>query len=118
MRYRTVGDYWKDADGTLHIKVAESGDPRYAEAVAIHELFELLLCQNKGVTLESIDSFDEEFETHPENIDKEPGDEPNAPYRDEHNLATAVERMYIASLELSWKEYDDAQSKIIEQYGK
>lgn len=116
MRYKSAGDYWWDEDGTLQIRVCKLSDPRYEEAIAIHELFEALLCKNKGVTEESITVFDIEFEKNIENEDKEPGDETNAPYRDEHNFATAVERMFIAAQGIPWNEYDGDQLKEVKKF--
>ena len=43
-----------------------------------------------------------------ESDDDEPGDDPTAPYHREHCFATAVERMLIAALGVSWADYDQA----------
>jgi hypothetical protein len=48
-----------------------------------------------------------EFEARRTN-DDEPGDDIKAPYRKQHCIATGVERMLVASLDMSWKEYEDA----------
>lgn len=105
-RYETVGDwYWKK--GVLHIKVSRMSDWRREFLVAFHELAEVMLCKNRGVSQKSVDEFDIAFEKQrrPGNTD-EPGDEPNAPYRPEHCFATGVERLMAAELNICWKDYD------------
>ena len=58
-RYETCGDWWWDDDGeTLQIRVSDTGDWRYNAAVAIHELTEVLLCRDHGVSQEAADGFD------------------------------------------------------------
>lgn len=114
--YRTAGNYaWTDS-GILVIFVTECGVEAYENAIFIHEFFEANVCKSKGISNDDITAFDNEFEKDPKHILDEPGDEPDAPYRDEHNLATAVERMFIGACSLSWKEYDEAVDKLIESY--
>lgn len=45
---------------------------------------------------------------NPEAPSLEPGDSPVAPYHREHCLATAVERMLCAELDLAWAQYEEA----------
>ena len=108
-RYETVGDWKRDKNGTLVIKVSDMGDKRYAMLVAIHELVETLLCEHDGVKEEDVTAFDIAFEKKrkPGNVD-EPGDDRKAPYRRQHCIATAVERLLCAELGIAWKDYDDA----------
>jgi hypothetical protein len=108
-RYDTVGDYFFDENGTLQIKVSEMKDLRYCHLVAVHELVEVLLTEQNGISEDSITKFDVDFEENrqPENID-EPGDDPKAPYVNEHCIATSVERLMCALLGLKWKTYDKA----------
>ena len=47
----------------------------------IHELTEMVLCIDRGVTFKAVDRFDMEFEGA-----GEPGDDPKAPYHREHRL--------------------------------
>ena len=110
-RYPAVGD-WRTVHGpgdkkVLLISVSQLYDARYEWLVALHELTEVLLCQHRGITQESVDKFDIEFEKsrHPDN-DDEPGDEPDAPYRDEHCIATGVGRILASQLGVSWKNYE------------
>jgi hypothetical protein len=108
-RYNTVGDYVKYEDGSIAIFVSDLGNPVYEQAVILHELFELFMVLNRGIRVEDIDAFDIAFEAgrQPGNID-EPGDDPAAPYRNEHCFATACERMFIAAMGATWKDYDQA----------
>jgi hypothetical protein len=109
-RYPTVGDYWVDPDGTLQIRISDLGNAIYEQAVALHELTEMFLVLNRGISIGDIDAFDIEFERKrigPEDID-EPGDDPKAPYQNEHCYATAVERMFIAANGVKWADYDVA----------
>lgn len=108
-RYETVGDWWIDSGGTCHIRVSNMGNWRFEFAVALHELAEWALCRAMNVSQNEVDQFDMAFEARrePGNTD-EPGDDVNAPYRTQHCIATAIERIIIGVLGLSWKEYDDA----------
>lgn len=112
-RYDTVGDWFRDLEGTLHIKVSEEIGDKAASLVALHELIEVLLCEDRGVTQIAVDKFDVEFEDErePGNND-EPGDDPNAPYYKEHFFATSIERLMAAELNVDWKLYDDAINEL------
>ncbi len=101
-RYQTVGD-WRLVDGVLAIRVSSMRNWRYEMAVATHELVEALLCIHKGVTASEVDEFDMSYVGA-----GEPGDDTDAPYRDQHCFATAVERMLIAAMEQSWADYEKA----------
>lgn len=105
MRYDTAGDYWIDANGTMHVQVADTGNVYFNRIVAVHELVEVILTQGWCIGIGAIDRFDLNF--HGEG---EPGDDPNCPYRHAHCLATAVERMLVAALHIDWSEYDAAVS--------
>ena len=118
-RYPTVGD-WQvrpALDGlNLHITVSELSDWRRELLVAIHELIEIGLLAHKhgpaaAPTLQAlVDNFDKGFEEdrarglHP--IGAEPGDDAHAPYRDEHFLATTIERLLAQALGVDWPNYD------------
>lgn len=109
-RYSTVGDwYYEDNGKTLVIRVSDLGDERYNQLVAVHELIEVLICQQTFVSQAAVDAFDMEFEKNrPEGNIDEPGDDPHAPYRTQHSFATAVERMLAAAMGVSWSKYADA----------
>lgn len=107
-RYPTVGDYWTDLDGTKHIVVSDMQNDDYAFLIMLHELIEQKLCEYRGISEEDITQFDEAFEEMREegNVD-EPGDALEAPYYNEHNLATGIERIVCAELGIPWKIYND-----------
>lgn len=111
-RYPTVGDWFFEGDDLL-IRVSKLSDWKMEMLIAVHELFEVVLCKHDGVTQEATDQFDMEFEKKrsPENED-EPGDEPNAPYVKQHCIATGVERILAAELGVSWKEYEEELGKL------
>lgn len=106
-RYPTVGD-WYTKKGTLHIRVSKMSDWRYELLVALHELVEVQLCKNRGVTQKAVDAFDIAFEKRRKSGNEdEPGDDPKAPYRKEHFFATSVERLMAAELGVDWGKYDE-----------
>lgn len=106
-RYATVGDWYYDKDETLCIKVSALSDWRREVLVAIHELVEVVLCKHNGVSTELVDEFDIQFEkARIEGDESEPGDDPKAPYRKEHCVATGVERILAAELGVDWKPYE------------
>jgi len=106
-RYETVGDWKFNEWGDLEVKVVEMGNWKYELLVAIHEVIEAFLCKDKNVKEEDITAFDIAFEKRRKkgNTD-EPGDDPKAPYRRQHFIATNIERMLSDCLEVDWKEYD------------
>ncbi len=101
-RYPTCGD-WTNENGVLRVKVSELPDWRYEALVAIHEIVEATLCRADGVTPEQVDAFDMAFKG-----DSEPGDDPQAPYRRQHLMATAIEKMLAAALGVDWQAYERA----------
>jgi hypothetical protein len=107
-RYDTVGDWWTDEEG-WHIRVSELGDWRYQFLVAFHEMLELAWCKRRGVKQADVDAFDMDYEKNRKPGDfSEPGDDPKAPYREGHHLATLVERFAAMVLGVSWDAYEAA----------
>ena len=108
-RYETVGDYY-DWDGSMQFRVSKMGDWRYEFLVILHELVEWALVRHAGVTLESIDDFDKNFEADRlkglHSDDEEPGDDKKAPYYKQHQFASKVEKMAARMLKVKWNEYD------------
>ena len=105
-RYTTVGDWFYEVDGTLHIKVSKLSDVKREMLIAVHELVEVLTCQFEGVTQAVVDDFDMnkfDYASHP---DEEPGDSPGAPYKSQHCLATGVERILAVRWGVDWKTYE------------
>ena len=128
--YETCGDYWwqfvRGLDGvdleTLEVRVSALGDWRMETLVAVHEIVEAAILKHHGIPEPAVTAFDIEFEAaragtvkagrfrfrgrwHDQNA--EPGDSPEAPYRQEHCFATAVERMLAAALDIRWADYED-----------
>ena len=89
--------------------MSEELGSKAASLVAVHELVEVLLCEDRGITQIAVDKFDVEFEDErkPGNTD-EAGDDPKAPYRKEHFFATNIERLLGAELGVDWTMYDKA----------
>jgi len=106
-RYETVGDWIPGRP--VDIRVSKMRDERYVFLVALHELVEYELCRMKGISDERVVDFDKKFEKerlvglHQEW--EEPGDDPRAPYRKEHQFATMIERMVAQKLAVKWSEY-------------
>jgi hypothetical protein len=119
-RYDTVGDWFYDDDGTLHIVISNLSDERYIALVAIHELIEVLLCKHRHISQRSVDDFDMCFENERqaaiklgvseeklnEIIASEPGDDSASPYHKEHCFATGIERLMASELDVKWKQYE------------
>jgi hypothetical protein len=118
-RYKTVGDYWRDPDGTLQIRVSEMNRNEQELLVFFHEAVEVALTEHRGIKEEDISSFDILFEKDrsPGNED-EPGDDEHAPYRREHCTATAVERLMCSELLQSWSKYDQECDRVHRLSGK
>jgi hypothetical protein len=107
-RYPTCGDWFVDPDGTIQIRVSELSDWRREALIAVHELWEGLICKHRGITQEAVDAFDMEYEANRDSDDdSEPGDNPEAPYRREHCSATGVERLLASELDVVWKDYEE-----------
>lgn len=103
IRYLTCGDWQWLEDGTLYVTVPEyTGNMDSAFMVAIHEAVEAWMCRKAGIQEEEVSKFDID---HPE-LD-EPGDSPNAPYHEEHMIATSIERKLCCGLNIDWQKHED-----------
>lgn len=109
-RYETVGDWIPGRPA--EIRVSRMKDQRYVFLVALHEMIEYELCKKNGISDNEVVAFDMNFEAerrmnmHP--VEAEPGNDPRAPYRDEHDFATMVERMVALKLGVKWSAYEKA----------
>ena len=109
MRYRTVGDYF-ETDTEIVFQIVKQNDPRKNLLIALHEYIEYTLCTDRDITEQEIMEFDLQWEkNHPTGLDDgiEPGDDPKAPYRNEHRIAENFERQLAEYLGIIWKEYED-----------
>lgn len=107
-RYVTLGDYWDDGD-MQHIRVTTMPDRRYELLIALHELVESELCRNRGIPEPDIMAFDLIFEGERAAglwTDEEPGNDPRAPYRSEHQIAESMERQFASYLGVDWVAYE------------
>ena len=107
--YNTIGNWWTDEQGVLQIRVSDLGGMDHEMPVVIHELVEWALCAKRGITQAEVDAFDHQFErerAEGEHVDQEPGDAPNAPYRQEHRFSENVERLLVQELGLDWHAYE------------
>jgi hypothetical protein len=105
-RYDTCGDWIVDGD-TLKVFVSKTRDWRYSFLVAVHELIEATLCKQAGITQEAVDKFDMNFTGK-----GEPGDDPKAPYRQQHAIATHIESYLAIMLDVNWQKYEAALNKL------
>ena len=112
MRYDTVSDWvFTQADDGVHlnITIVDTGRDYTNYLLQTHEVVEAILCRMAGITGEEVDSFDRMFEAEREEGDfiSEPGDDPRAPYHNQHTLAELVERMIAMYFSMSWGTYMD-----------
>ena len=111
-RYDTVGDWqFKQVNGEthLHIKISAMNDWHQELPVAVHELIEAYLCKEHGIDEKDVDRWDTYFENaNLESINciTEPGEHPQAPYYEEHFIATNIERILVSVLGTKWYDYE------------
>lgn len=107
-RYETVGDWMPGKPA--EIRVSKMKDQRYVFLVALHEMIEYELCKMNGISDREVVAFDVNFEAerrrdlHP--LEAEPGNDPRAPYRNEHDFATMIEMMVAQKLGVKWSAYE------------
>ncbi len=108
--YPTCGDWRFNENEDLNIFVSDMKNWKYEALVAVHELIEVILCKDRGITTEEVDEFDKMFEKEREDgkwLDgEEPGNDPRAPYKREHEFATLIEQQLAAKLNVDWPHYD------------
>lgn len=107
-RYKTIGDW----QGNGLITVTSLPDPDMTFLIAVHELVECYLCERKGVTQEQVDEFDLMCEKA--NLHAEPGDQPGAPYRLQHQAAESIERHLAQILGVDWNLYQKEVDRALE----
>lgn len=88
MRYDTLGDWLAGPDGELIIQISDAVPENERFLIALHELVEAELCRKNGITPDMVDQFDFAYKG-----DGEPGDDPDAPYREQHRQAMIVEHL-------------------------
>jgi hypothetical protein len=107
--YETIGNWKIHPNGDMEIIVSRMENADSEFWVAIHEAIEAWLCQKRGITDEKVTAHDKMFEAeraqglHGE--DDEPGDDPRAPYRKEHEFATLIEMLGVRECGILWKDH-------------
>jgi hypothetical protein len=101
-RYDTVGDYG-ETETEIWLKITEMLDPMHSCAILLHEIAEVFLVKQNGVPFSVIDEWDL---AHPESDD--PGSLPGCPYSKEHEVATLIERLFVALSGENWADYEKA----------
>ena len=106
-RYQTCGDYFSVDQGIEVITASKLPKEVYSHLVLVHELVERIICYHTGVSNESIDAFDMEYEKNRKyGDDTEPGDMIAAPYYRAHQIATVVEKLLAVELGVIWADYE------------
>lgn len=107
--YNTCGNYEWTEDGMLVVFISDMNNEQYTFLVAIHEIIEAYLCKKRGITIDSINKFDEQFEkdriTYQWGNDVEPGHDKKAPYLKEHVFAENVEKQLAKQSRIDWERY-------------
>lgn len=105
-RYETVGDYFERPKGKINFRISHTNDD-YDFLIALHELIEWKLTERNGIKIKDIDAFDRSFEKKRKKGNaNEPGDDPDAPYHNEHMFATYIEKLLADELGIEWHEYE------------
>lgn len=105
-RYDTAGDYFTEYNYDCYTISKLPKGWRAELAVFVHEMVEYQLCKEARIKEEDITNFDIES-GHPD-----PGNLKDAPYYDQHKIATKIEKYIIKTLGLDWKEYDSDFEKL------
>lgn len=113
-RYSSCGD-WFEQGGTLFILVSDEMPEESKQLVALHEFSEWMMCKANGVTQKQVDDFDMGYEEYrKEGDDSEPGDHKDAPYHDQHRMATAIELVASNQMKVDWLQHEAAINKLFE----
>jgi hypothetical protein len=67
----------------------------------LHNIVEYILCEGSEIDIDAVESFEDRHRDTPV-----PGDELGAPHANAHSIATAVERIVCAYLDIPWKSYE------------
>jgi hypothetical protein len=111
-RYKTVGDWYENEDGEIYVTASQLTSWKREFLILVHELVEWGLCKNARITQYQVDKFDKAHEHLQDKI--ELGDMRIAPYRKQHCLATAVERLLAAEMDVVWSDYEEELAKLME----
>ena len=108
MRYFTFGDYFIN-NHTLNFQIVDHGNDIFTKLTLIHEMVEYFLVEQRGLSIDDIDKFDIDFENDPERVKLygEPGNDPNCPYKPEHEIAEKVAQMMCEHLGINYNDYEN-----------
>lgn len=117
MRYKSADDWFdpdvtKD-DVTFATLTADHGKDDYNFLVLMHALVEQYLCYKHGIKDKEVTKFDMD---NPDLDD--PGNDPKAPYHNEHLIANDIEAMLSAALDVKWVDYEAAIEKTLKKFPK
>ena len=120
-RYDTCGDWTVSPEGNWYIKESSLHNWKQEILIAIHELVEMTLCRAKGITAKEVDDFDLKYEKgffvgtvwHGGGQAGEPGDDPEAPYYEQHQIASVVERLVAIKMGVDWLAYSDQVDNLV-----
>jgi len=104
MRYDTVGDWnikkGKDSS-SVDVWTADMGNVDFNFLILIHELVEAYLCLKRNISNKEVMDFDKK------SVAEDPGHSEKAPYHEEHEFATKIEKLIAQQLKVKWDRYDD-----------
>ncbi len=109
MRYPTLGDY-AEFNNCIRFFIATTDDKgkkikeKEQFLTLIHEMVEAYLCFFQGVEWKEIDKYDIDMDK--KNPDIEPGDQEDAPYHKQHEIAKQIEKFLASELGVNWEEYN------------
>ena len=109
----SLGDYWRNHPEVINIRSFDTGNNDYNFLIILHEMIEEWLCNKRGIKEPDIQAFDNEFDK--KGLEGEPGDDPQAPYYKEHQIATIIERIVAYELGIDWNQYEADCEKIFEE---
>ena len=106
--YETWGNY-KKIENTTYFLISDHGNDFFTKLTLIHEIIEYTLLEYKDANLEALDKFDIEFEKDPKRVEMygEPGNDPDCPYKKEHEIAEIVARMMCMHLGVDYELYNN-----------
>jgi hypothetical protein len=105
-----IGTYYYLPTGELLVRTYMKDEKSLNEAwlIAMHELVEQRLTEQRGIPEPVIDTFDRMLDEKGEDADFG-GDHPDSPYKKEHRFAENIERQLAHELGIDWNEYDNYQ---------
>lgn len=113
-RYETCGDWYtalRDYELIdLQVKVSDTGDSHYNQLIAVHEIVEAILCTAHGIPESYVTEWDK---ANPDSPD--PGSIPGCPYYRQHMIATMIERVIAAELDINWNDYEATLERLGDQ---